>query len=166
MKIDASPGYAQRNFWSAMRVFATAVLVTCSGCSHLASGPTFYEPVTGVDKNGNPVTRMEKVLALDADISGATIEVRTPSSSLVITSPANGGAVAQRLVLNKKGDAVLGTETTPALATINTSSVVAVKGQATKGVISGIFNGLATAFASYFAGQTAVSATGAAIPTQ
>jgi len=140
----------QKNFLAAVResllpIIAGAIC-TFTGCASFQSGPVFYEPVTKIDKNGNASVKMEKVLALDADIEGDRIEIKTPSTSLIVTAPV--GVYTERVILNRKGDAVLGTERIPALARIGTSPVISSKGTAFREGAGAIGQTIATSVAA------------------
>jgi len=141
---------AQKNFLAAVRQSLLPILAgaicTFTGCASFQSGPVFYEPVTKIDRHGNASVKMEKVLALDADIEGDRIEIKTPSTSLIVTAPV--GVYTERVILNRKGDAVLGTERIPALARIGTSPVIAAKGGAFREGAGAIGQTIATSVAA------------------
>ena len=153
---------AQKNFLSAVRQSMLPILAgaicTFTGCASFQSGPVFYEPVTKIDRHGNASVRMEKVLALDADIEGDRIEIKTPSTSLIVTAPV--GVYTERVILNRKGDAVLGTERIPALARIGTSNVVAAKGNAFRDGVGAISTGIVAGVAASALGPVGGGAVG------
>jgi hypothetical protein len=94
------------------------------------AGPTFYEPVTSVDRQGNQVTRMQAVFRLDADVegdmeyqsaSGTRFSVKTPRDSK------GNVLIARTAILNKAKTAVIGYSESPMTAKVLTSPVVAAK---------------------------------------
>jgi len=153
---------AQKNFVAAVRQSMLPILAgaicTFTGCASFQSGPVFYEPVTKIDRHGNASVKMEKVLALDADIEGDRIEIKTPSTSLVVTAPV--GVFTERVILNRKGDAVLGTERIPALARIGTSPVIGSKGTAFRDGVGAISTGIVAGVAASALGPATGSAGG------
>lgn len=135
--------------------------ISClSFCS--CAGPRIYTTVTGPDGR----TTTKPLALLNADITGE-ISLKTAADGSVTldvtmpTAPGGGVLMTERVVLNKKGDAVLGTERIPVVAGINTSGPTEAWGNAfSKSVRS--FGAVAGTVLAGFAGIEAANGAAAA----
>jgi hypothetical protein len=98
------------------------------GCGHNQHGIRVYTPVTSAGADGSSKGGTALLISINGDIPGLS-EVPTPMGPIRIDTTVQGQG--SRVVLNKKGE-VVGTETYPVLAGLNTSEVTRAQGEADK----------------------------------
>lgn len=123
-----------------------------------ACGPsvTLFEPTQLTDGS----VRMSPAVAVSANIEGSKITLRSPSNLVEIEGAPD--SVIERVILNKKGDAVLAMERRPGLARIDVSGPIDSYGEAGKKVGNTITQGVATGIVAGALGGAVVPAIGKA----